>query len=257
MILAIWAYCGAARGQGTAFTYQGLLYDGVKPASGAYDLRFSLYNADTGGAQVGSTQPHSGTLVSNGLFTVSLDFGAVFTGNDEWLQIDARTNGASVFVPLEPRQPLTPMPYALYAEGANAANLSGGVADTKLPSNVALRAGGNIFSGAQAIAGSASLEFGHGDAKQADAGKIGYEESSSDSLDIVGAGLDGTSRKVRMYAEGGVNLNGPLQLNGSTILNNNAGADQIQFQHGRHSHYKAVAVRLCLWTFARGALALA
>jgi len=44
---------------GTAFTYQGRLSAGGQPASGSYDLRFILYNADIGGSQVG---PSSQTL---------------------------------------------------------------------------------------------------------------------------------------------------------------------------------------------------
>ena len=40
---------------------------------------------------------NSPTLVSNGLFAVTLDFGAgAFTGVDCWLEIGVRTNGAGV-----------------------------------------------------------------------------------------------------------------------------------------------------------------
>jgi hypothetical protein len=41
------------------------------------------------------------TAVSNGLFTVTLDFGSgVFNGPDWWLEIAARTNGAASFATL-------------------------------------------------------------------------------------------------------------------------------------------------------------
>src|SRR5207253_7246526 len=62
--------------------------------------------------------------VSNGLFTVSLDFGPnIFTGNACWLAIGVRSNGvAANFTPLDPRQPLTPTPNALYASTADVAN---------------------------------------------------------------------------------------------------------------------------------------
>ena len=40
--------------EGTAFTYQGRLTDGGSPASGAYDLRFTLFDAATAGSPVGS-----------------------------------------------------------------------------------------------------------------------------------------------------------------------------------------------------------
>ena len=38
--------------QGTAFTYQGRLNDGANPATGIYDLRFTIYDALTGGGAV-------------------------------------------------------------------------------------------------------------------------------------------------------------------------------------------------------------
>jgi hypothetical protein len=44
-----------AQAQGTAFTYQGQLNNGANPVNGSYDLTFSLFNARTGGTQVGST----------------------------------------------------------------------------------------------------------------------------------------------------------------------------------------------------------
>src|SRR5258706_2539566 len=67
-----------AAAQGTAFTYQGRLNAQGSPADGAYDLRFGLYDAASSGAQQGPILTNSAVAVSNGLFTVTLDFGAVF-----------------------------------------------------------------------------------------------------------------------------------------------------------------------------------
>ena len=115
-----------AAAQGAAFTYQGRLNDGVNPANGDYDLTFSLFNAGTGGGQVGGTLTNSATVVSNGLFTTTLDFGAgVFTGPDLWLDISVRTNGGGAFTELVARQPLTPAPYAVFANTAG--SLAGGL----------------------------------------------------------------------------------------------------------------------------------
>jgi hypothetical protein len=111
---------------GTAFTYQGRLADGGTPAAGSYDLKFSLFDAATGGAPAGI--PTTLTLVpvevTNGLFTVALDFGGTaFSGGARWLEIAVRTNGAvSAHTILSPRQPLTPAPYALYAPTAGTAS---------------------------------------------------------------------------------------------------------------------------------------
>src|ERR1039458_6936746 len=65
----------AAGAQGTAFTYNGRLDDGRRPASLIYDLRFAIYDALTGGTQQGVLVTNTATAVSNGLFTVTLDFG--------------------------------------------------------------------------------------------------------------------------------------------------------------------------------------
>ena len=40
----------------SGFTFQGRLTDGAAPANGVYDLTFTLYDALTGGAQVGPVQ---------------------------------------------------------------------------------------------------------------------------------------------------------------------------------------------------------
>jgi hypothetical protein len=108
--------------QGPAFTYQGRLSSTGQPANGSYDVRADLYDAALGGSQLGSTVLVPSVAVSNGLFTVSLNFGAgVFTGTDRWLELAVRTNGAGAFTTLSPRQPLTASPYALYAPNAGVA----------------------------------------------------------------------------------------------------------------------------------------
>lgn len=66
----------------TAFTYQGRLQDGTNAATGLYDLRFLVYDSDTGGIPVGAQIITNGVPVTNGLFTVILDFGQdVFGGS--------------------------------------------------------------------------------------------------------------------------------------------------------------------------------
>jgi hypothetical protein len=100
---------------GTAFTYQGRLTDGGSPANGEYDLRFTLYDAATAGSQVGSMVPKENTTVTDGLFTVELDFGSgIFTGEARYLEIGVRPGASGgAFTTLSPRQALTPAPYAL------------------------------------------------------------------------------------------------------------------------------------------------
>src|SRR5262245_25442929 len=83
--------------QTTAFTYQGRLNVGGVPVTGSYDLSFAVFNAATNGAQQGPMRTNSPTGVTNGLFTVVLDFGNQFPGDDRWLEIGVRTNGGGAF----------------------------------------------------------------------------------------------------------------------------------------------------------------
>ena len=110
--------------QGTAFTYQGRLTENGSPANGDYDLQFVLFSALTVGNPVGPTNTVAPVPVSNGLFTVTLDFGSVvFDGSARWLEIALRTNGsAGAYTPLAPRQPVTPAPYAIHAFNAGLLN---------------------------------------------------------------------------------------------------------------------------------------
>ena len=106
---------------GTAFTYQGKLADGANPASGNYDLKFTLFDTNSGGNAV--TGPLTNAVaVSNGLFTTTLNFGGgVFAGTERWLEIAVRTNGGGAFTTLSSRQPVSPTPYAIYSAGATSA----------------------------------------------------------------------------------------------------------------------------------------
>jgi len=118
-----------ARAQGTAFTYQGRLNGATGPVNGIYDLGFTLYTTNVTGTPLAGPVLASNTAVTNGLFTVTVDFGpGIFTGASNWLAIGVRTNGAVLFVELVPRQLITPTPFALVA-----ATLSGVVSSQNLP----------------------------------------------------------------------------------------------------------------------------
>jgi hypothetical protein len=117
-LLAAINYPLSTSAQGTAFTYQGRLNDGGVPAGGNYDLKFTIYDALTGGSIVGTPLTNAPVAVSNGLFAVTLDFGAgAFDGSPRWLEIGVHTNGNGGFFTLSPRQALTAAPYAITAGG--------------------------------------------------------------------------------------------------------------------------------------------
>jgi hypothetical protein len=101
---------------GTAISYSGRLQQSGNPANGSYDLKFALFDAPTNGTQFSLTLTNPAVTISNGLFSALLDFGAgAFNGDARWLEIGVRTNGATSFVTLDPRQRITAIPYALYA----------------------------------------------------------------------------------------------------------------------------------------------
>ncbi len=87
---------------------------------------------------------NNGVLVTNGLFTVAIDFGSgVLNGATNWLQIGVETNGANNFTTLTPRQQLTPAPYAIFAESSS--NLLGTLPASQLTTTS--EGYGNFFAG--------------------------------------------------------------------------------------------------------------
>jgi len=130
----------SAFAQGTAFTYQGRLNSSGEAASGQYDLSFTLFNTNSNGTAIAGPVTNSAVVVSNELFTTTVDFGAgVFAGSSNWLELAVSTNGANTFTTLAPRQAVTPVPYAMFAEAAKsvaATNLNGSISLGQLPAVV-------------------------------------------------------------------------------------------------------------------------
>src|SRR5205823_5760153 len=128
--------------QTTSFTYQGKLTDGGTVANGNYDFQFALWDSVSGGAQIGSTQTVNNISVSNGVFTVALDFGASsFPGADRFVEINARLTGAPSFTPLTPRQQVVSAPYAVRSANASSADTAAS-ADSAATATNATKLGG-------------------------------------------------------------------------------------------------------------------
>jgi trimeric autotransporter adhesin len=156
----------AALAQGSAFTYQGRLTDGGGAATGTYELEFKLYDAATGGTQQPQPSPVTvqftgaqAVAVTNGVFTVQLDFGAdAFPGAARYLEIGVRHVGDAAFTTLSPRQPISSTPYAIRSvssatSAAFSGSLSGDVTGTQGATVVGAVGGqsaANVASGAGA-----------------------------------------------------------------------------------------------------------
>ena len=185
---------------GTAFTYQGQLRKSGAPVNGTCNFQFSLFDALSGGAQIGATQTKSGVSVSNGLFTIpDLDFGSgAFNGEARWLASDVQCPGDSGYTALAPRQGLTPAPYALALPGlwtqqnGTSPNLIGG------------------YHGNQVTAGAAGATIGGGgnasnpNRVTGDYGTVGGGvNNQAGSGATVGGGLHNTASGIYATAGGG------------------------------------------------------
>ncbi|MHC4617726.1 MAG: hypothetical protein ACYTEQ_08220 [Planctomycetota bacterium] len=109
---------------GTAFTYQGHLYDANRVANGIYDFQFKLFDSMTDGNQVGMDFNIPDVGVLDGYFMVVPDFGTnVFVGDARWLEISVRPsdlNDPNAYTPLSSRQRIMPTPYAIHSYNADA-----------------------------------------------------------------------------------------------------------------------------------------
>ncbi|RME40162.1 MAG: hypothetical protein D6788_03985, partial [Planctomycetota bacterium] len=106
----------AARAE-TSFTYQGQLKQDGRPVNDTCDFVFRLLDGTF--VQVGTDQSASAVAVSNGLFSVDLDFGAeAFDNTARFLAIKVRCPaGSGTYTVLTPPQPVTRVPYAVQARG--------------------------------------------------------------------------------------------------------------------------------------------
>ncbi len=155
---------------GTAFTYQGRLSDSSGPVDSICNFRFTLYDAASGGGQVGGPLSRPGVTLDDGYFAVDLDFDAgVFQGEGRYMKIEV--DCGSGFVALNPRVALHPAPYALALPGLwtqqndTSPNLIGG------------------YSGNEVAAGVKTATIGGG-------GMDGYPNRVTDDSGTVGGGGD-------------------------------------------------------------------
>jgi hypothetical protein len=214
---------------GTGFVYQGRLIDTDYPAEDVYDFCFELYNDMTLGMQQGTTIYRDDIDVSDGYFTVSLDFGMdVIDSNALWLEIGVRpgdVNNPSLYTKLSPRQRITPTPYAVHASSSETVQtpleLSGSIAT---PNSVLLvqnhHSAGIAVSGTNTSAGSygylgTNTEGVHGWGGLA--GVMGQSSSGRGlwGTAISGAGVYGEQFNSGNYGYLGTSDSGVYGSNGS------------------------------------------
>ena len=185
--------------QNSIITYQGRLTEGgVPPANATYDMEFKLFTDSGGVTQIGSTITNPMIAVTNGVFTVQLDFGASsFPGADRWLQIGVRHQGDPTYTTLSPREQLTASPYAIRA---SAVSFNGIGTGTNTTSAMTVGTGASLnTSGSGTIAATSAPA----------AGLTGA---------ALPAGVTGSSL-TSVGTLAGLTVSGPMTLNGTANVN--------------------------------------
>lgn len=194
--------------------YQGSLNITGQPANGSYDMEFALFDSLSGGLQTGSTLTRTNVAVSNGVFTVSLNFGSVFTGAARFLEIRVRPAGGGAYTLLTPRQPVSSAPYAV--RSASSANADVAATATNLnnqPASFYTNAG-NLSSGtlpSARLAGTYSQALNLSNASNVFAG-------SGSAL----ASLDASNITAGTLADGRLSGNVPLENGINNFTNTNS-----------------------------------
>lgn len=160
----------------TEFTFQGYLRQGSNAAPGPVDIKFSLFDSEIAGSQLGLPVEKLSLTLVDGVFATELDFGPVFAGEARWLEIEVRTAGSiGDYEVLTPRQRIHSAPYALFASTSSEANTAATSADAEkldgLDSTSFLQVGGGAISGNLSVAGRVG---------------IGRLASATLSLDVAG-----------------------------------------------------------------------
>lgn len=161
----------------TTITFQGQLDRQGSPYSGQADMMFRLFDAETGGNQIGSDQTVSVTVTS-GVFTANIDFGAVFDGTSVWIETLVGSTK------LGDRQRITSVPSSVtsldWSKGNNQLTYQGDVGiGTTNPVGEFQVVGRATFGGSDNIAGG-DRSFVGGGSKNLIAGAAGF----------IGGGLD-------------------------------------------------------------------
>jgi hypothetical protein len=209
------------------FTFQGFLEQSGTPLNGNANLAFKLYDAQSGGSQLGSTITANPYPVLDGVFTIDLNFaGVAFAESNRWLQVEV---GGT---PLGPRiemlaTPLAASTRALQGRGVSAAAPASGqvlkwngsawapAADnggSSYSAGSGLTLSGTTFSVSFAGSGAANS------ASRSDHDHVGAEwigSSAGEILEISNTSGLGSSVAVRGNVNGGIGVLGFAQNPGA------------------------------------------
>jgi hypothetical protein len=225
--------------QTTAFTYQGKLADNnANPLSGHYDFQFKLFDGTGTPQPPPPQQPTTVTLtnilVTAGIFTVQIDFGACatcFDGSARFLEIAVRPHSADPnnppYATLSPRQPITSTPYAVKSMSAANATTADGLSVACVncvTSSQIASVNGSVVTGAIPVG---SVPPGSGNYIQNIPDTTAQQTAD---FNIGGVGTAGTLQANIVRAQLGYEIGGSRVLstgNGNTFAGVFAGKDTV------------------------------
>lgn len=190
------------------FTYQGWLLNGSDNVSGTCSFDFSLFDTPSGGNQLGTTVSKTDIAVTQGYFSVSLDFGPVFTSTGlRFLEIHNVNCGfPGDPVDLSGRVTINPAVYANYAITADTADSVDWSNITNKPAAFADDSDDGVF---MTCANNQTLHWAGG----------GW--ACTNVLNDHGAltGLSNDDHVQYLLVSGARAMSGPLNLGGKRIVN--------------------------------------
>lgn len=201
-LLAVWLILGGGNGWcaagETTLTYQGRLDSAGRPANGLYQMRFSVWTAATGGTSPTGVLGPCDVPVASGLFQEAVpvpDVPGLWTGEPRWLEVAVKPAAApdSAFVTLAPRQLITRVPMAGYADAA--ARLTSPLTAAQLPGAAARLDLSQTFTGTPSFQPPSGAPFAVGSTSRVD-------RLNADLLD----GRDATSFWERKVVDGAATL---------------------------------------------------
>ncbi len=181
-LVAAAAFRGAGQPLDSTFTYQGQLRNAGQLVNGNVDVRFTLWDSDVGGIQIGNANSFTNYPLTDGRFALGLNFGTgAFNGDQRWVQIEFRDPaGTGQYLTLTPRDKILATPYALYALNSTASQWDYN------PKTQALTSAQNVSRiGIGTTTPTAALEVvaaGGDDAVKLPAGSIGIAELTPEVL---------------------------------------------------------------------------
>ena len=177
------------------FTYQGQLRNAGQLVNGPVDLKISMWDADTAGVQIGSSNTFNAVPMTDGRFALGLNFGAsAFDGSNRWIQVEFRNPaGSGLYQALNPRDKITATPYALYAlNGANGV----WVYDTKQQSVSVLGKKVGIGTSNPTAALEVVSATGGDDSVKLPAGSVGGNEIASGTFSVGSILISATAQNT-------------------------------------------------------------